>query len=106
MITDSGTELETTLAASGIPPRMWEGMCRYLDDHIRPGSFLQAIFANDLVNAMARADDENRDLLRNYAKFLHNELPGRGENCPWGSPEAVEAWLKWKPDKGEADERT
>lgn len=94
MITESGTELDVTLEACGIPEKMWGGMRRYLDDHIRPGRFLEAIFANDLVNAIAQADEENALILRNYAKFLYNELPGRGEESMWGSPEVVEAWLK------------
>lgn len=85
--------LEATLHQYGIPPGMWPGIRRYLIERIRPGSFLQAIFANSFVDAMAQADDDNRQILREYASLLYNELPARGPASPWGSPEAVEAWV-------------
>lgn len=93
MITEEN--LEATLARMGIPESMHGGMRRYLFDHIRPGRFLQAVFANDFVGVIAQGDENNRRILFNYADFLYNELPARGsENAPWGTPEVVEAWIK------------
>ncbi len=92
MITEQN--LETTLTEYGIPESMHGGFRRYLFDSIRPGRFLQAVFANDFVNVMGQADDDNRQILFKYADVLYNELPNRdSNNAPWGSPEVVEDWI-------------
>ncbi len=86
--------LEAKLTECGIPENMHGGFRRYLFDHIRPGRFLQAIFANDFMNVMGQADDGNRQILMKYANVLYNEMPERNStDAPWGSPEAVEAWI-------------
>ena len=90
----SRENLRQTLRTSGIPEYMWEGIERYLFDRVRPGSFLSAIFQNDLVEAFACADTDNLELMRYYARFLYNELPARNiEGTPWGSRAAFEKWL-------------
>jgi len=39
------------------------------------GSFLSAVWDNDLIEASLRADDVNRRCLRIYASFLYNVAP-------------------------------
>ena len=67
---------------------MIHGLELYIERGIQPGSFLQAVLANDLAKAATRADSANSELLREWALFLLNELP---ENC-WGSWETVRNW--------------
>jgi len=56
------------------------------------GDFVTAVLANDLVRAFGAADDENRENLFDYARFLYNDMPGRTGDASrdyWGSYEAV-----------------
>jgi hypothetical protein len=62
---------------------------RYADNHIPTGGFLQAVLENNLSEACARADSNNRTLLFEIVSYCYNELPG---GC-WGSPERVQLWL-------------
>ena len=78
-----------------IPGRMTQGIVNYIDHHILPGSFLQAIFKNNLVDAVGQADRENLRNLPAYASYLYNEAPSP---C-WGSPEKVRRWVKMKDCK-------
>lgn len=73
-----------------IPEHMREGLRRYLDDGVPPGSFLHAVLANDLVEAFIRADPVNRGRAGDYAAFLWRHAPANA----WGSHEAVAAWIK------------
>jgi hypothetical protein len=72
-----------------IPERMCGGLERYLEQHVPPGDFLEAVLCNDLTEACSRADDENMGLLPVYVAYLYNYAPGRA----WGSREKFEAWL-------------
>lgn len=72
-----------------IPPYMWGGIERYMVHRVQPGHFLMALFSNDLMEAFARADDENGANMRRYAQFLYNYAP-RGS---YGSAAAVREWL-------------
>lgn len=74
-----------------IPERMHGGIRRFLHDGVLPGSFLRAVLENDLVGATGQADDENRELLWDYALMLYNAFPARSVGC-WGSREAVDDW--------------
>ena len=67
---------------------MKEGLQLYIEHGILPGSFLQAILANDFAKAATRADSPNRELLYQWAIFMLNEVP---EQC-WGSWEVVNNW--------------
>ena len=78
-----------------IPDYMREGIRHYLVEHEETGDFLRAVFENDLVEAIKRADDTNRQHLRSYCALLYWELPGRGqEGSPWGSAKAYKDWVK------------
>jgi hypothetical protein len=71
-------------------PYMTDGLKLYVERGILPGDFLIALLSNDLLEAYRRADDNNTAAMRDWASFLHNQLP-RG--CH-GSREAVQAWCK------------
>ena len=68
-----------------IPDRMGRSIVDYTNHHIMPGSFLQAVFENNLVDAVGQADRENLRNLPAYASYLYNEVSA---DC-WGSPEKV-----------------
>lgn len=72
-----------------IPARMLAALDRYVNQGIRPGSFLTAILANDFTEACMRADDENLRNLPAYAAYLYNELP----SACHGSYPKVDAWV-------------
>lgn len=78
-----------------IPPQMMEGINDYLHYGYLPGSFLEAIFANDLVIACGQADDENLRNIPAYAAFLYNDAPPQS----WGSQKKVDAWIKFKQEQ-------
>ena len=75
-----------------IPDRMERGIVDYIENHIMPGSFLRAVFGNNLVEAVGQADQQNLYNLPAYASYLYNEAPS---SC-WGSPEKVREWLRMK----------
>jgi len=72
-----------------VPDYMQEGLKRYVEDRIPAGSFLSAVLANNLVEAVGMADVNNMANLPAYANYLYNYAPS---DC-WGSPEKVKAWL-------------
>lgn len=67
---------------------MIHGLQLYVEQGIKPGSFLQAVLANDFTKAVTKADSANRELLHEWAIFILNELP---DEC-WGSWEALKNW--------------
>jgi hypothetical protein len=73
-----------------IRPHMVESLERYVNDGLRPGDFLTAVLANDLVGAASRADLDNARNLMAFAAYLYNNVPG----AAWGSYEKVEAWIR------------
>ena len=72
-----------------IPGHMWGAVQRYFLNGIPPGHFLSAVLSNDLIEAFARADDENARAMEQWCKFLYNYAP-RGS---YGSPDRFRAWL-------------
>jgi hypothetical protein len=62
----------------------------YVDEHRAPGNFLTAVICNDLKEAVARADEVNAKLLREYVRWFYNEAPAQ---C-WGSKENFQNWIK------------
>ena len=77
-----------------IPAYMGEGLMRYIEHGIEPGSFLMAVLNNDLAEAIGRADERNMANLPAYVSYLWNEAPS---TC-WGSSEKVTAWIKQHAD--------
>ncbi len=72
-----------------LPAHMRDGVERYVMHGIQGGSFMTELFANRLVQAFGRADEENTDAMREWASWLYNDAPG---GC-WGSPMAVSEWI-------------
>ena len=64
-------------------------LVRYIEDRIQPGDFWMAALSNNFVNAVARADDNNRENLQEIMFIIYNEIPGNA----WGSPEIVAEWI-------------
>lgn len=82
-----------------IPERMGPGIDRYVDHGIIPGSFLLAVFSNDLMAALCVADRENIENLPAYGAYLYNEVP---RPC-WGSPDNVANWAAERRREREAN---
>lgn len=87
--------LLVAMASNEIPRQMQEGIIRYLCHGIRPGSFLCAVFANNLALASIHADPSNAIVMDVYGKFLINNMPEfiKGEMV-WGSERAIDRWVK------------
>ena len=79
-----------------LPEHCRDGVYQYIMNGIPPGSFLDAVFRNDLVGAFSKADHINQECIRYYAIFLHNYAP----NGCWGSREIVDRWIKQGGLKG------
>lgn len=73
---------------STLPDHMQDGMRRYLEFGVLPGSFGLAVLCNDLTQAYARADSENAAAMHAWASWLWNECP----RAAWGSFEKVKRW--------------
>lgn len=82
-----------------IPDYIMEGIKRYIDYGLPPGSFLTAIVENDLKGAVESADDNNLENIPAFVAYFYNEAPA---NC-WGSPEIVSTWICRGGLKGEQD---
>ena len=47
---------------------------RYVENHIAPGHFFEALFANH-IDAVVRADPKNYAVLREWVQWVHGEMP-------------------------------
>lgn len=72
----------------GVPAHMHESITAWVVDHRLPGTFLTAVFENDLRVAVMHADDFNRERLVQFVAWLYNHAP---YEC-WGSVQAVQDW--------------
>lgn len=78
-----------TLRYDRLPQSLRGAAYRYVEYGILPGDFLIAVLSNDLKEACARADDDNRNRLFDIVSWFYNEAPSP---C-WGSPEKVRVWV-------------
>lgn len=74
---------------NGVPDHLIDGVAGYVTLGHRPGSFLLAVFENDLFEAVRRADPVSSAGLVALACFIDNSLPAA---CH-GSRERVAAWI-------------
>ena len=72
-----------------LPDYMRDRARAYVENGEPVGSFLTAVFENNLVEALGRADMENRAAIFVWTRWLYNDVPMDA----WGSPEKVAAWL-------------
>lgn len=63
---------------------------RYLQHGLQPGHFLRAVLANDLMEAVGRADAETLGELGALVSHIRWHVPADA----WGSHEAVDAWIQ------------
>jgi len=75
-----------------IPQGVYDSMVRYVVNHLLPGSFLKAVIENDLMQAIAYADDDSLRSMRAISKFFWNHTP----NDCWGSTERFKAHIESK----------
>ena len=76
-------------------PAMRSGLEIYLTTGRIPGNFLQALLSNNLIDAFARADPTNLDLLQQWCWWMHGEFP----STAWGSRDKMLAWSKERQAK-------
>ena len=72
-----------------VSPDIVGGVVRYVEHGIPPGDFLTAVLANDLQEAVGRADVHNLRALPNIVALVYNDLPGGA----WGGRQSVKDWL-------------
>jgi hypothetical protein len=84
------------------PRNLRGGLERYLESGIPPGSFLTAVLTNDLREAFATADLQNRAQMYHLVNFLYNEFPGGA----WGSKKKFDSWLQVFQTREEPDQPT
>jgi hypothetical protein len=84
---DEGTARDR--AIERVPEHLRDGLRRYVDEHLLPGQFLTAVLANDLFDALGRADIKSRAGLYDVVAFLYNHAPG---GC-YGNAERVSRWI-------------
>lgn len=73
-----------------LPEHMREATREYIEHGKRTGDFLHAIFSNDFIDVLMRADSPNHQCLRDWAFFLLTQVPSE---CH-GSGKKYEAWIK------------
>lgn len=83
-----------------IHPMLLERLAGYRDHGYPVGDFLQAVIANDLVDAFARGDEYNLASLRHLIAWMYNEFPGP----LWGSREKYAAHVERKRKERELRE--
>lgn len=81
-----------------IPRDTKAGIDYYVDNGVPTGSFLRAVLSNDLFEAVARADDDNKLALAAICEYIWNFTP----NTCHGSPEVVSSWLRFHRESAEA----
>ena len=78
------------LALARVPPNLRGGLLIYREHGIRTGSYLQAVMAGDLFDAMRRGDPASLAGLKATVDFIHNHMPTNSV----GSREALERWIE------------
>jgi len=78
-----------------IPDYMMDGINRYVNDGIPPGSFLTAIICNDLSGAVSQADDNNLPNIPAFVSYFYWETP----SACWGSLRKMKAWIEHKREE-------
>ena len=66
-----------------------EAIDRYAKERCPVGDFLTAVLANDLMEAMGRADEDNRKDLFEICSYVYNHIP----TMCHGSRKRVKEWL-------------
>lgn len=84
-----------------VPKRILDGLERYIEQGVPTGGFLRAVLSNDLFDAFARADLDNRNTLFDIVSWIYNNAPS---NCH-GSEKVYKDWLEKHRIKREGAEK-
>ncbi len=82
---------------SKIPEHTLDSIYAFVNEGSSPGHFLTAVFSNDLIETIGRADKKTLACLPEIAIFIHNRVPSvcyqiNGRKSCLG----VERWMRWK----------
>lgn len=81
--------------SDSIPQRFRDSILLYVEHRCPPGDFLEAVLANDLMEAIGRVDEEAYAHLGDICSFVYNRIP-RGV---WGSRENIKVHFEGRtPD--------
>jgi hypothetical protein len=95
-------EMTATLIAEGIPEHLHGGILRYVDQGIRPGSFLSACIARQMeVAVLMAADTATAIAIPAITHWFMFHAPG---DCS-GSELVMEAWIHTKRAAREVSRR-
>ena len=83
---------KSALEKAGLPDYMAEGVYNYVEHGMKGGTFLNALFTNNLKGTLCYADKNNLSCVYEWVMFLTWCIPG---NC-WGSEEVVKEWIAGK----------
>jgi len=83
-------EAEFSFRGFTLPAHVHKRLEDYIQRGMPVGGFLQAVIANDLRDAVARADDSNIQVLPALAAYLFQNAPMMAV----GSREAYEQWVR------------
>jgi hypothetical protein len=78
--------------AEKIPDYTLEALQRYFEYGLPPGSFLTAVLQNDLMGALAKADEYNKEALQDICSLVYWEFPEQA----YGSEYKVLAYMSQK----------
>ncbi|RUN77294.1 hypothetical protein [Sphingomonas sp. TF3] len=87
-VTVASVDEQIAAGRSLVPDHLWTGVRAHILHGTSTGSFLSAVFANDLLNAATSADEVSLDRLPDLMRFLHNYAPF---HC-WGSRRVRDLW--------------
>lgn len=76
--------------ADQCPEQIKQSLALYVERGLRPGSFLEAVLCNNLMEAVGCADHINLAALPHICAYIYNEIPA---TCH-GSPECYRDWLE------------
>lgn len=89
-----------SLASSGVPGNLHDGIERWITHGIQPGSFLTAVFENDLMEAFARADMFSQMNMFSIVSWIYSHAP---MGCR-GSRTAMQEWALMKAAMRKAEQ--
>lgn len=71
-----------------LPPHLRDGVERWVEQGITPGSFLRAVIRNDLYQAVLRADEVSLEALPNIMRWFIAHAP----EGSYGSDKVFSQW--------------
>jgi hypothetical protein len=83
----------SALADSHVPGALHDGLIRWVEEGILPGSFLRAVIQNQLDLAILRADGINRSRLHEIVSFLlSRKVQDATNGAAFFMPKALTNW--------------